>query len=220
MENSKKLFRREPPSRKPGGLGGWAPRPHRLYPWQSRATKRAPARPIAPRALAPLSLELYRAFVLATAVLIVVPGPANALIVAHSIAHGGRRALVTMAGVSAASVVHLALVALGMTTLMVLLSEWFEWLRWAGVAYLVTLGIREWRARPAALDDGAIRTVSGHRLFLRLAGLSVPGGARPGPGGRGARHALPHPALLITARAKIADVAEIEPFIRLSNGLS
>ncbi len=112
-----------------------------------------------------MSLELYLAFVLATAVLIVVPGPANARIVANSIAHGGRRTLVTVAGVSAASVVHLALVALGMTSLMALLSEWFEWLRWAGVAYLVYLGIRQWRARPAALDDGAIRAVSGRRLF-------------------------------------------------------
>ncbi len=70
-----------------------------------------------------------------------------------------------MAGVSAASVVHLALVALGMTSLMALLSEGFEWLRWAGVAYLVILGVRQWRARPAALDDGAIRAVSGRRLF-------------------------------------------------------
>ena len=47
-----------------------------------------------------MSLELYLAFVLATAVLIVMPGPANALIVANSIAHGGRRTLVTVAGVS------------------------------------------------------------------------------------------------------------------------
>ncbi len=112
-----------------------------------------------------MSLELYLAFVLATAVLIVMPGPANALIVANSIAHGGRRTLVTVAGVSAASVVHLALVALGMTSLTALLSEWFEWLRWAGVAYLVTLGLRQWRARPVVLDDGAVRAVSGRRLF-------------------------------------------------------
>ncbi len=112
-----------------------------------------------------MSLELYLAFVLATAVLIVVPGPANALIVANSIAHGGRRTLVTVAGVSAASVVHLGLVALGMTSLMALLSEGFEWLRWAGVAYLVALGIRQWRARPVALDDRAMGAVSGRRLF-------------------------------------------------------
>ena len=112
-----------------------------------------------------MSLELYLAFVLATAILILMPGPAVALIVANSIAHGARRALVTVAGVSAASVVHLALVALGMTSLMALLSEGFEWLRWLGVAYLVTLGIRQWRAVPLAFDEGLIRAVSKRRLF-------------------------------------------------------
>ncbi len=112
-----------------------------------------------------MPLELYLAFVLATTVLIVMPGPANALIVANSIAHGGRRTLVTVAGVSAASVEHLALVALGMTSLMALLSDWFEWLRWLGVAYLVFLGIRQWRAAPLAFDEGPIRAVSGRRLF-------------------------------------------------------
>jgi threonine/homoserine/homoserine lactone efflux protein len=112
-----------------------------------------------------MSLELYLAFALATALLILVPGPANALIVANSIAHGGRRALVTVAGVSAASVVHLSLVALGMTSLMALLSEGFEWLRWLGVAYLVYLGLRQWRAAPLGLDAGAAPAVSGRRLF-------------------------------------------------------
>ena len=112
-----------------------------------------------------MSLELYLAFALATAILILMPGPAVALIVANSIAHGARRTLVTVAGISAASVVHLALVALGMTSLMALLSEGFEWLRWLGVAYLVTLGIRHWRAAPLAFDEGVLRAVSKRRLF-------------------------------------------------------
>jgi threonine/homoserine/homoserine lactone efflux protein len=34
-----------------------------------------------------------------------------------------------------------------MTSLIVLLAEWFEWLRWIGVVYLIYLGIREWRVR-------------------------------------------------------------------------
>ncbi len=112
-----------------------------------------------------MSLELYLAFALATAILILMPGPAVTLIVANSIAHGGRRTLVTVAGVSTATVVHLVLVALGMTSLMAVMSQWFEWLRWLGVAYLIYLGIRQWRALPLALDDGAIRAVSGRRLF-------------------------------------------------------
>ena len=42
-----------------------------------------------------MNLDLYIAFVVSTAVLILIPGP---LVVAHSLAHGSRRALVTVAG--------------------------------------------------------------------------------------------------------------------------
>lgn len=47
-----------------------------------------------------MPLELYLAFVAATAVLILIPGPAVALIVATALAHGARGALVSVAGVS------------------------------------------------------------------------------------------------------------------------
>ena len=99
-----------------------------------------------------MNLELYIAFVAATTVLILIPGPAVSLILATSIGHGSRAALITVAGSSSAIAVLLAVTALGMTSLMVLLSEWFEWLRWAGVAYLVYLGLQHWLAKPDAAE--------------------------------------------------------------------
>src|SRR5258708_7788831 len=60
-----------------------------------------------------MALDLYLAFVLASVVLIVIPGPNAALIVANSVAHGGRFGLLTLAGTSSAVVVHLTLTALG-----------------------------------------------------------------------------------------------------------
>jgi len=111
-----------------------------------------------------MDIELYLAFVLATAVLIIIPGPAVSLIVANSLAYGGRRALVTVAGTSSAIVVHLLVLTLGMTSLLLFLAEWFEWLRWLGVAYLVYLGVQQWRAKPLALDDQA-PSVSRQRLY-------------------------------------------------------
>ena len=116
-----------------------------------------------------MSLELYLAFCLATAVLILIPGPAVSLIVANSIAHGGRRALVTVAGTSSAIVLHLTILAFGMTSVLLLLAEWFELLRWLGVAYLVYLGIQHWRAaagsKAAALVAATARGVSAQRLY-------------------------------------------------------
>ena len=100
-----------------------------------------------------MNLELYIAFVVATAVLILIPGPLVSLVVAHSLAHGARRALITVAGSSTAISLQLIALALGMTSILLVLSQWFEVLRWAGVAYLVYLGVQYWRARPRSLDQ-------------------------------------------------------------------
>src|SRR6185369_16297618 len=90
--------------------------------------------------------SLYLAFIAAVTVLMVIPGPNVALIVANSVAHGSRYGLLTVAGTSTAMLLQLGLVAVGMTPLLGALGSWFELLRWIGVAYLVYLGIREWRA--------------------------------------------------------------------------
>src|SRR5258708_22483070 len=96
-----------------------------------------------------MALDLYLAFVLASVVLIVIPGPNAALIVANSVAHGGRFGLLTVAGTSSAVVLHLTLTVLGASVVLNFLAASFDWLRWLGVAYLVWLGIAAWRA-PAA----------------------------------------------------------------------
>ena len=96
-----------------------------------------------------MTLELYLTFVAATTIMILLPGPSILLTVAHAMAFGGRRALLTVAGTSTAIVLQLAVTALGMTSLLLILSEWFEVLRWAGVAYLVYLGVQLWRAQPS-----------------------------------------------------------------------
>ncbi len=70
-----------------------------------------------------MSIELYLAFVAASAALIAVPGPNVALIVANSVAHGRRYGLLTVAGTSAAMVPQLALTVLGMTGALSLASH-------------------------------------------------------------------------------------------------
>src|SRR3546814_1755971 len=72
--------------------------------------RRGPGRMIDP--------QLYVAFVLATGVLMLIPGPNVALIVANSVAYGTRYGLLTVAGTSSAMVVQLALTALGMAALL------------------------------------------------------------------------------------------------------
>lgn len=110
---------------------------------------------------------LYLAFVLATVVLMLIPGPNVALIVANSVAHGTRYGLLTLAGTSAAMVPQLLLTALGMTALLAGLGMWMEALRWAGAAYLVALGVRQFRAASLDLSRVGPQPRSPRRIWLR-----------------------------------------------------
>src|ERR1043165_755851 len=94
-------------------------------------------------------LSLYLGFIAAVTVLMLIPGPNVALIVANSVAYGPRYGLLTVAGTSSAMVLQLALTVLGMTELLGTLGTWFEWIRWIGVAYLIYLGVTQWRGASA-----------------------------------------------------------------------
>lgn len=123
-----------------------------------------------------MSWELYLGFVLATAVLILIPGPNVALITANSVARGTRLGLVTVAGTSSAVAVQLVLTALGLTAVLSALALWFEWLRWIGVAYLLYLGLRQWFAPVADLSAVTAERRPASAIYLRgfLVGLTNP----------------------------------------------
>lgn len=120
-----------------------------------------------------IDLGLYLAFIAAVAVLMAIPGPNVALIVANSVAHGTRYGLLTVAGTSAAMVLQLVLVALGMTPLLGALGAWFELLRWIGVAYLFYLGIKAWRAPAVDLTTTKPERKSSRRMFSRALLVSM-----------------------------------------------
>lgn len=102
-----------------------------------------------------MTFSLYLAFVVAVTVLMLIPGPNVALIVANSIRHGARYGLMTVLGTTAAMVLQLAVTGLGMTALLGALAHAFEILRWVGVAYLVWLGVSVWRAPPVDLSHAS-----------------------------------------------------------------
>jgi homoserine/homoserine lactone efflux protein len=101
----------------------------------------------------PMSISLYLAFVAAVTLLMLIPGPNVALIVANSVAHGARYGLMTVLGTSAAMVLQLVLTGLGMTALLGEVARAFEVLRWLGVLYLLWLAFSAWRAPPVDLTQ-------------------------------------------------------------------
>ena len=106
-------------------------------------------------AMTAIPAEMLLAFIGATIVLGLIPGPNVALNVANSVTYGPRYGLLTVAGTSAAMVPQLALTCIGMATALRFLSDVFDILRWAGVAYLAYIGWRQWVA--PVVDLTAIR---------------------------------------------------------------
>lgn len=99
-----------------------------------------------------MELDLYLGFVAATTLLILMPGPMVALIVSNSVNHGLKTGLMTIVGSGAAMVVHLIGVCAGLATLLAAMGSAFFWLKWAGAAYLLYLGVRALMA-PATAPD-------------------------------------------------------------------
>jgi homoserine/homoserine lactone efflux protein len=119
-----------------------------------------------------MNWNLFAAFLVVTAVLIVVPGPIVTLVIATGARQGLCAALVTVAGTSLGNTVLLAAVALGLGWVLRNAEELFVVMRWVGAAYLIWLGISAWR------HAGAVESVrASHGVnFTRglLVGLSNP----------------------------------------------
>ncbi len=113
------------------------------------------------------------AFVLAVVALLLIPGPNVALIVANSVAYGRRYGLLTVAGTSTAMVVQLGLTGFGMAGVLGSLGHGFAWVRWIGAAYLVWLGIQQWRAAPIDLTRTTPQPRSARAIFGRALLVSL-----------------------------------------------
>ena len=104
------------------------------------------------------------AFVAASLVLAVLPGPGVLYIVTRSLVQGRRSGLLSAAAMALGNLICGLLVALGVTAVIAASSVVFALLRYAGAAYLVYLGLRMMLASPPAAD--AAPPASQRRVFL------------------------------------------------------
>jgi threonine/homoserine/homoserine lactone efflux protein len=94
------------------------------------------------------------AFLLATFVLAVTPGPGVVYIVARTLAQGRGAGLASVAGVALGNLGNALGAAIGLAALFAVSSIAFAVVKYAGAAYLVFLGLRALR-RPAAATEAA-----------------------------------------------------------------
>src|SRR3954449_11235702 len=108
-----------------------------------------------------MTLSLWAAFVAASAVLLVIPGPTILLVVSYALGQGWRTALPMAVGVALGDFTAMTLSMLGVGALLMASATIFTALKWAGAAYLVYLGIRLFRAGGALKAEPRTTAISG-----------------------------------------------------------
>ena len=120
-----------------------------------------------------MEISAIAALMAATALLVSIPGPNVALFVANTLAHGTRHGALTVFGTTIGVGIQLGIVVLGFAILLELAAGALTWLRWAGVAYLIYLGIRAWRqgateVEELSSDPALLRGVFWQGMFLAV----------------------------------------------------
>jgi len=112
-----------------------------------------------------MSIELWLAFVAASAVLLIIPGPTILTVISYSISHGRRANLPLVAAVALGDSTALVVSLLGLGALLAASAFWFTVVKLVGGLYLLFLGIKLLRAgvSPAVL---AAPAAPGSRLKL------------------------------------------------------
>ncbi|WP_340267534.1 LysE family translocator [Sphingobium mellinum] len=124
-----------------------------------------------------MSLHVWWLYVTAVFLISGTPGPNMLHVATQSMTHGPRRAMMTMAGLMSAVLLCLMASALGLGALLKASPRLFDVLRYAGVAYLIWLGIRAWRAPVGPVDAiSPTRPMRNRALYgtALLTGLSNP----------------------------------------------
>lgn len=93
-----------------------------------------------------MALDTWLAFFVASWIISVSPGSGAIYAMSCGMNHGFRRGFIGTLGLIAGIWTALAIVAIGLGAILSASSLAFALLKWLGVAYLVYLGIKQWRA--------------------------------------------------------------------------
>lgn len=101
-----------------------------------------------------MSLAHLSAFIIASAIVIVVPGVDMALFTRQVLMHGRRAAFVTLAGGFTGGLTHTALATAGLSVILATSATAYTLVKIVGAAYLVVVGLQTlWATRHGAAHD-------------------------------------------------------------------
>lgn len=108
-----------------------------------------------------MSTELWLAYVTTVLILMSTPGPSHLLMLSNSLGNGFNRSLATAGGDLSANIVQMTVASLGLVSLIHSSQEFFVVIKWAGVSYLIFMGVMKFRKRfdPSVAVLSRIRTL-------------------------------------------------------------
>lgn len=114
-----------------------------------------------------MTFEWWFAYLLTSIILSLSPGSGAINTMTTAISHGYRGAAASIAGLQTGLGIHIVLVGVGLGTLFSRSLLAFEILKWAGAAYLIWLGIQQWRTAGSLDLNTLAKSQSRGRLFKR-----------------------------------------------------
>ena len=113
--------------------------------------------------------EIWLAFVVASTVLLLVPGPTVMVVLGYAMAGGPRTGRATVPGTMLGDLTAMTISLLGAGAVLAASATLFTVLKLVGAAYLVWLGIQMWRRPPTTLapSGGAVRQSSQTGMFWK-----------------------------------------------------
>jgi threonine/homoserine/homoserine lactone efflux protein len=107
-----------------------------------------------------LGIHHYWLFIATAVILVITPGQDTFFILGRSLASGRAAGIAAALGITAGSIIHTFLAALGLSALLATSQYAFTLVKFAGAAYLIYIGVRALLTRNEALP-GAASPVSG-----------------------------------------------------------
>ncbi|WP_417690821.1 LysE family translocator [Roseibium sp.] len=114
-----------------------------------------------------MSFELFAAYVVATLIVLAIPGPTVMLVVSYALTQGRKTAIASILGVGLGDATAATVSLMGMGAVLAASATLFTFLKWAGAAYLLWLGFKLWNTRPANPDteEQAQKPVTPQKVF-------------------------------------------------------
>jgi homoserine/homoserine lactone efflux protein len=116
-----------------------------------------------------MEFSTWLAFFAASWAISISPGPGAVFAMSSGLNYGFKRGYVGTIGMILGMWTALVVVALGLGALLLASAHAFTVLKWAGVLYLIYLGVKQWRAPavPLATHDPSQRNVSARELIVK-----------------------------------------------------